>query len=75
MHVFTQVFLTMVKLNELKYELFEHPPYSPDLLPPTITSSETWNNSFVESVFRRMRKLLQPWNSILQRFDPEGVNV
>ena len=33
MHVFTQVFLTMVKLNELKYELFEHPPYSPDLAP------------------------------------------
>ena len=26
-------FLTMVKLNELKYELFEHPPYSPDLAP------------------------------------------
>ena len=23
----------MVKLNELKYELFEHPPYSPDLAP------------------------------------------
>ena len=23
--------LTMVKLNELKYEMLEHPPYSPDL--------------------------------------------
>ena len=29
--------LTMIKFNELKYDLPEHPPYSPDLSPSAET--------------------------------------
>ena len=38
---------TMVKLNELRFELLPHPPYSPDLVP-----SDYW-------LFADVKKMLQ----------------
>ena len=39
--------MRMAKINELKYELLEHPPYSPDLAP-----SDFWLFSHLKNCMR-----------------------
>lgn len=58
-----QNFLTLAELKELKYQLLEHPTYSLDFYH---SSWETWNNSFMESVFHRIKRLFLSWNGIWQ---------
>ena len=49
---------TMVKLNELSFELFLHPPYSPDLAPATTGSLQAWKKCSRERDLAPMKKWL-----------------
>jgi len=46
--------LTMAKINELKFELLEHPPYSPDLAPSDFHLFLDLKKECGESVFHQM---------------------
>jgi transposase len=51
--------LAMGKLRDLRYELLEHPPYSPDLAPSASISSQNSNSSSLVSVFLRIKRRSQ----------------
>jgi transposase len=50
--------LAMGKLRDLQYELFEHPPYFPDLAPSDL-SFQNSNCSSLGRVFLRIKRRLQ----------------
>jgi len=43
-------------LETLKWEVLLHPPYSPDVLPLTITCFDQWHTAWLTSTFGLMKK-------------------
>ncbi len=58
----------MAKIEELKFELIDHPPHSPEFVPGDLFNFQIWKNGSVDNGSRQMRKLQHIETPVLENF-------